>query len=315
MSVGISIYRMIFKENNEEIDVGEKFTDINQNEESLHDIVVSVFNEKTYSEMNFKLDFFEKIDEFYFGKFFYGKILETDRSIIINDEEKQMKARKDISRDEFYFMLVQEENKLLPKGNKTIFLFLQTNGIIGIKTGVLDNVYLKKINAKLSALNKAKGRNISVTINSYNITEKKIIDLYNDSFVKSLQFYNENNTEDLQKKVEGTHILKTKNFKIKNKTIIEGVTSSLKDFFSRNKEQKSVYEIIFSDEDTEEVEIEISNGNRTRKLIRKTKEEKIENIQARFDVTTEYQNANGDKEKIFDVFYDLFCDIIKENNE
>jgi hypothetical protein len=315
MSVGISIYRMIFKENNEEIDVGEKFTDINQNEESLHDIVVSVFNEKTYSEMNFKLDFFEKIDEFYFGKFFYGKILETDRSIIINDEEKQMKARKDISRDEFYFMLVQEENKLLPKGNKTIFLFLQTNGIIGIKTGVLDNVYLKKINAKLSALNKAKGRNISVTINSYNITEKKIIDLYNDSFVKSLQFYNENNTEDLQKKVEGTHILRTKNFKIKNKTIIEGVTSSLKDFFSRNKEQKSVYEIIFSNEDTEEVEIEISNGNRTRKLIRKTKEEKIENIQARFDVTTEYQNANGDKEKIFDVFYDLFCDIIKENNE
>jgi len=306
---------MIFKENNEEIDVGEKFTDINQNEESLHDIVVSVFNEKTYSEMNFKLDFFEKIDEFYFGKFFYGKILETDRSIIINDEEKQMKARKDISRDEFYFMLVQEENKLLPKGNKTIFLFLQTNGIIGIKTGVLDNVYLKKINAKLSALNKAKGRNISVTINSYNITEKKIIDLYNDSFVKSLQFYNENNTEDLQKKVEGTHILRTKNFKIKNKTIIEGVTSSLKDFFSRNKEQKSVYEIIFSNEDTEEVEIEISNGNRTRKLIRKTKEEKIENIQARFDVTTEYQNANGDKEKIFDVFYDLFCDIIKENNE
>lgn len=315
MSVGISIYRMIFKENNEEIDVGEKFTDINQNEESLYDIVVSVFNEKTYSEMNFKLDFFEKIDEFYFGKFFYGKILETDRSIIINDEEKQMKARKDISRDEFYFMLVQEENKLLPKGNKTIFLFLQTNGIIGIKTGVLDNVYLKKINAKLSALNKAKGRNISVTINSYNITEKKIIDLYNDSFVKSLQFYNENNTEDLQKKVEGTHILRTKNFKIKNKTIIEGVTSSLKDFFSRNKEQKSVYEIIFSNEDTEEVEIEISNGNRTRKLIRKTKEEKIENIQARFDVTTEYQNANGDKEKIFDVFYDLFCDIIKENNE
>ena len=315
MSVGISIYRMIFKENNEEIDVGEKFTDINQNEESLHDIVVSVFNEKTYLEMNFKLDFFEKIDEFYFGKFFYGKILETDRSIIINDEERQMKARKDISRDEFYFMLVQEENKLLPKGNKTIFLFLQTNGIIGIKTGVLDNVYLKKINAKLSALNKAKGRNICVTINSYNITEKKIIDLYNDSFVKSLQFYNENNTEDLQKKVEGTHILKTKNFKIKNKTIIEGVTSSLKDFFSRNKEQKSVYEIIFSDEDTEEVEIEISNGNRTRKLIRKTKEEKIENIQARFDVTTEYQNANGDKEKIFDVFYDLFCDIIKENNE
>lgn len=315
MSVGISIYRMIFKENNEEIDVGEKFTDINQNEESLYDIVVSVFNEKTYSEMNFKLDFFEKIDEFYFGKFFYGKILETDRSIIINDEEKQMKARKDISRDEFYFMLVQEENKLLPKGNKTIFLFLQTNGIIGIKTGVLDNVYLKKINGKLSDLNKAKARNISVTINSYNITEKKIIDLYNDSFVKSLQFYNENNTEDLQKKVEGTHILKTKNFKIKNKTIIEGVTSSLKDFFSRNKEQKSVYEIIFSDEDTEEVEIEISNGNRTRKLIRKTKEEKIENIQARFDVTTEYQNANGDKEKIFDVFYDLFCDIIKENNE
>ena len=315
MSVGISIYRMIFKENNEEIDVGEKFTDINQNEENLYDIVVSVFNEKTYSEMNFKLDFFEKIDEFYFGKFFYGKILETDRSIIINDEERQMNARKDISRDEFYFMLVQEENKLLPKGNKTIFLFLQTNGIIGIKTGVLDNVYLKKINAKLSALNKAKGRNISVTINSYNITEKKIIDLYNDSFVKSLQFYNENNTEDLQKKVEGTHILRTKNFKIKNKTIIEGVTSSLKDFFSRNKEQKSVYEIIFSDEDTEEVEIEISNGNRTRKLIRKTKEEKIENIQARFDVTTEYQNANGDKEKIFDVFYDLFCDIIKENNE
>ena len=261
--------------------------------------------------MNFKLDFFEKIDEFYFGKFFYGKILETDRSIIINDEEKQMKARKDITRDEFYFMLIQEENKLLSKGNKTIFLFLQTNGIIGIKTGVLDNVYLKKINGKLSALNKAKGRNISVTINSYNITEKKIIDLYNNSFVKSLQFYNENNTEDLQKKVEGAHILKTKNFKIKNKTIIEGIASSLKDFFSRNREQKSVYEIIFSDEDTEEVEIEISNGNRTRKLIRKTKEEKIENIQARFDVTTEYQNANGDKEKIFDVFYD----IIKENNE
>ena len=42
MSVGISIYRMIFKENNEEIDVGEKFTDINQNEESLHDIVVFI---------------------------------------------------------------------------------------------------------------------------------------------------------------------------------------------------------------------------------------------------------------------------------
>ena len=83
-------------------------------------------------------------------------------------------------------------------------------------------------------------------------------------------------------------------------------------FFRKEKGKKNIYEIIVEGVETDEVEIGMTFKNKKRKLIKKTNAEKIDSIQAKFDVTDEYRNASGDDEKIFSIFLSLFCDIIKE---
>jgi hypothetical protein len=314
MSVGISIYRIILKNGKEEIDVQRKFRNIINEEKSLYDIVASVFEKDGKKNNVFKHVFFKKRKEenAYFGKFFYGKILETNKSVIIGNEEKEMKAWQDTSRDEFYFSLFQYQNKLKNKGQNTIFLFLQTNGNVGIKTGVIDNVYLKKIEGRLKDLNEANATNIEVEIASYNITEERIIEIFDEAVIKKVEFYTEKETEEIKKRLEGSTVLKSKEFKVCHKTIIDGIMEPITNFFRKEKGKKNIYEIIVEGVETDEVEIGMTFKNKKRKLIKKTNAEKIDSIQAKFDVTDEYRNASGDDEKIFSIFLSLFCDIIKE---
>ena len=240
MSVGISIYRIILKNGKEEIDVQRKFRNIINEEKSLYDIVASVFEKDGKKNNVFKHVFFKKRKEenAYFGKFFYGKILETNKSVIIGNEEKEMKAWQDTSRDEFYFSLFQYQNKLKNKGQNTIFLFLQTNGNVGIKTGVIDNVYLKKIEGRLKDLNEANATNIEVEIASYNITEERIIEIFDEAVIKKVEFYTEKETEEIKKRLEGSTVLKSKEFKVCHKTIIDGIMEPITNFFRKKKERK-----------------------------------------------------------------------------
>lgn len=327
MSVGISIYRVIFKINEEEIDTNEIYEKKDRNislfeqmkkEEvydkndkiNLFELTASIFKNK--EENNFyQLKGFSKKDANYFGKFFYGNIIETDKSLKIDNQEIMMKGGKDISRDEFYFALFQADNVLLPKGNKTVFLFLQANGNVGIKTKVIDKVYLKKLRNKLSNLNKDQGINIKVEIASYNITEEQISKIYENCIVDRISLYKKGISESLKKELEGENIKVTKHFAVYNNKVIEGLCESFKTLFKKNKKGKSVYEIILEDDITQESEIvlDIKKGKRKRKLIKKSWSEKIENIQSRFDVTEEYEKAKNEDE-IYTIFWDLFCDII-----
>lgn len=329
MSVGISIYRVIFKIDEEEIVTDEVYEKKDKNvrlfgqmkkEEvydendkiNLFELTASIFENKEEDNNFYQLKHFSRKDANYFGKFFYGNIIETDKSLKIDNQEIMMTGGKDISRDEFYFALFQADNVLLPEGNKTAFLFLQTNGNVGIKTKVIDKVYLKRLRNKLFDLNKDQETNIKVEIASYNITEEKISKIYENCIVDRISLYKKGISENLKKELEGENIKVTKHFAVYNNKVIEGLCESFKNLFKKNKRGKSVYEIILEDDITQESEIvlDIKKGKRKRKLIKKSWSEKIENIQSRFDVTEEYEKAKNDEDKIYAIFFDLFCDII-----
>ena len=329
MSVGISIYRVVFKNDEEEIATDKVYEKKDKNvslfgqmkkEEvydendkiNLFELTASIFENKEEDNNFYQLKHFSRKDANYFGKFFYGNIIETDKSLKIDNQEIMMTGGKDISRDEFYFALFQADNVLLPEGNKTAFLFLQTNGNVGIKTKVIDKVYLKRLRNKLSDLNKDQETNIKVEIASYNITEEKISKIYENCIVDRISLYKKGVSENLKKGLEGENIKVTKHFAVYNNKVIEGLCESFKNLFKKNKRGKSVYEIILEDEITQESEIvlDIKKGKRKRKLIKKSWSEKIENIQSRFDVTEEYDEAKNNEDKIYAIFFDLFCDII-----
>ena len=259
-------------------------------------------DEEDFILAKYKVEWISKKDkESYFGRMFYGKLLERDKLAIKDGKEIELKGGRDFDEDEFYFAIFEAPNKE-KKNFKSVYLLLQMTGNTGIKTGVIDNVYSKKINNFLKDFNNSSGNKYRVNVKSFNIGN--IQDFFKDSTVKEINVYfNKNFSFPLKAKVEEK--FSREKLIYDTKFSVKGLNHKLKqtamDFFEIDLDPEEIEEVDF--------QIETSNG-KTRTLKRKTRDEEITNIQARFDVTDLFEKSTNDEE-IYKIFKDLFEEIVR----